>query len=129
MLALQPEQPVPSTTFPLWDTNSGSGSGSASGKLGDTPLNQAVALLAAGDTDPEIQWMIPSWRAFYMHRRRPNPTLSGQLKPNSPKALPPVVSPLGRAGPRVYPGNWHYWDIPACNGWSRFAGTFVEGVQ
>jgi hypothetical protein len=49
MSALQPEQAVPSPTFPLWDTASASGSGSAAGKLGDTPLTQALALVSGGD--------------------------------------------------------------------------------
>jgi hypothetical protein len=52
MSVLQPEQAVPSTTFPLWDTSasgSGSNSGSGAGKLGDTPLTNALALVSSGD--------------------------------------------------------------------------------
>ena len=56
MLALQPEQAVPSPTFPLWDTaSSNSGSGSASGKIGDSPLNQALAIISGGDTGRKSQ--------------------------------------------------------------------------
>ncbi len=52
MSALQPEQAVPSTTFPLWDTSSSgaaSSSGSASGKFGDAPLTAALAIVSGGD--------------------------------------------------------------------------------
>jgi hypothetical protein len=56
MSTLQPEQAVPKTTFPLWDNaSSTSGSGSAAGTIGDTPLNQALSILSAGDTARKSQ--------------------------------------------------------------------------